>query len=103
MPIFSEKPSSLKLLPSTEWMEKKEGSELSIMCTTENMKYYSKNFSWVKENSVLPNTYDVVRHSTFVRLDFKMLKVEDSGRYTCNITDDESIQGKSFQLFVFGK
>ena len=73
------------------------------MCTTESMRYYSSNFNWFKGNSVLPNTTDLLRHSTFLRLNFGSLKLEDSGKYNCNITDDETIHGKSFHLTVFGR
>ena len=67
------------------------------------MKYNSRNFNWFKNNNPLPNTTNVVRHLTFVTLEFSSLKVEDSGMYKCNITDDKNIQEKSFQLTVFGK
>ena len=73
------------------------------MCTIESGRYYSSKFNWFKENSVLPNTTKVVRHSNFLRLDFTSLKHEDAGQYKCNVTDDKNIQGKSFQLIVFGK
>ena len=86
--FYLDKPSSLKLFPSTERIEKKKGSELSIMWLQR---------TWDIIQTLSSNTYDAVRHSTFLRLDFKMLKVKDSGRYTCNITDDESIEAKSFQ------
>ena len=73
------------------------------MCTTERMRYYSNNFNWFKENGALPHTTNVVRHPTFLRLDFSALKVEDTGIYKCNITDDANFQEKHFQLIVFGK
>ena len=101
--MYLDTPTSLKLYPEIEWIRKKKGSELSVMCTTESMRYYSSNFNWFKENSRLPNTADLVRHSTFLRLNFGSLKLEDSGKYNCNITDDGTIQGKSFQLTVFGR
>ena len=100
--LYLDTPTSLKLYPEIEWIKKKKGSKLSVMCTTESMRYYSSNFNWFKENRGLPNTTDLVRHSTFLRLNFESLKLKDSGKYNCNITDDETIQGKSFQLTVFG-
>ena len=66
------------------------------------MRYYSSKFHWFKENGVLPNTSNIVRHSTFLRLDFASLKVEDTGIYKCNITDDTNVQEKPFRLIVFG-
>ena len=66
------------------------------------MSYYSTNFKWFKENDFLPNTTKFVRHSTFLRLDFANLKVEDTGIYKCNVTDDPSVEYKRFQLIVFG-
>ena len=101
--MYLDTPTSLKLYPEIEWIRKKKGSELSVICTTESMRYYSSNFNWFKGNSGLPSTADLVRHSTFLRLNFGSLKLEDSGKYNCNITDDETIQGKSFQLTVFGR
>ena len=100
--LYLDTPTSLKLYPEIEWIKKKKGSKLSVMCTTESMRYYSSNFNWFKENRGLPNTTDLVRHSTSLRLNFESLKLKDSGKYNCNITDDETIQGKSFQLTVFG-
>ena len=73
------------------------------MCTTESIRYYSSKFNWFKESSGIPNKTNLVRHSTFLRLSFGNLKLEDSGKYICNITDDKTIQGKSFQLTVLGK
>ena len=67
------------------------------------MRYHSDKFRWFKENGILSNTSNVLRHSTFLRLDFASLKVEDTGVYKCNITDDSNIQEKRFQLIVFGK
>ena len=67
------------------------------------MKYYSSKFNWFKNNNALPKSTNVVRQSTFVTLEFSSLKVEDSGIYKCNITDDKNIQEKRFQLTVFGK
>ena len=67
------------------------------------MRYHSNNFNWFKGNSGLPNTTDIVRQSTLLTLNFGNLRLEDSGKYNCNITDDETIQGKSFQLTVFGR
>ena len=101
--LYLDTPTSLNLYPEIEWIKKKKGSKLSVTCTTESMRYYSRNFNWFKGNSELPNTTDLVRHSTFLRLNFRSLKLEDSGKYICNITDDETIQGKSFQLTVFGR
>ena len=66
------------------------------------MRYYSRNFNWFKENGILPNTANVARHSTFNGLDFASLKVEDTGLYKCNVTDDPSLGFKRFQLIVFG-
>ena len=67
------------------------------------MRYYSNKLHWFKENGILPNTTKIVRHSIFVRLDFSSLKVDDTGIYKCNVTDDTNLQGKRFQLIVFGK
>ena len=67
------------------------------------MRYYSRNFNWFKENDILPNTTNIVRHSTFLRLDFPTLKVEDTGIYKCNVTDDPDLEYKRFQMIVFGK
>ena len=67
------------------------------------MRYYSRNFNWFKENNILPNTTNIVRHLTFLRLDFPSLKVEDTGIYKCNVTDDTHIEDKHFQMIVFGK
>ena len=93
----------LILYPAVERVERKKGSNFSIMCTTKRMRYYSRNFDWFKENNVLPHTANVIRHSTFLRLDFSALKVEDAGTYKCNVTDDANLQEKRFQLIVFGK
>ena len=75
------------------------------MCTTESGKYYLSKFNWFKDIglSFLPNTINVVRHSSFLRLGFRSLKLEDAGQYKCNVTDDKNIHGKSFQLIVFGE
>ena len=97
-----DKKDLLELYPSLEQVQRKKGSNFSIICTTERMRYYSNNFNWFKEDGVLPNTANVVRHSTFLRLDISSLKVEDTGVYKCNVTDDQSIQEKHFQLIVFG-
>lgn len=67
------------------------------------MRSYSNKFNRFKDNSVLSNTTGVVRRSTFIKLEFSSLKVEDSGVYKCNITDDDTIQEKRFHLIVFGK
>ena len=60
----------------------------------------SRKFSWFKHSNVLPNTTGIVRHSTFLRLNFPSLREEDSGMYKCNITDDKNIWDKSFQPIV---
>ena len=73
------------------------------MCTTGHEIYYSSKFKWFKENGVLPNTSNVVRHSTSLRLDFLNLKVEDNGIYKCNINDDGHFKENRFRLIVFGK
>ena len=93
----------LKLYREVNQIERKKGSNFSIMCTTEYGRHHSSNFNWFKENGVLPNRSNVVRHSTFLRLDFSSLKVEDNGVYKCNINDDGHLQEKHFQLTVFGK
>ena len=93
----------LKLYPAVERVEKKQGSNFSIICTTERMRYYSSNFHWFKENGILPNTTSIVRYSTFLRLDFSSLKVNDTGIYKCNVTDDTNLREKRFQLIVFGE
>ena len=93
----------LKLYPAVERVEKKQGSNFSIICTTERMRYYSSNFHWFKENGSLPNTTTTVRYSTFLRLDFSGLKVNDTGICICNLTDNKNLQEKRFQLIVFGK
>ena len=67
------------------------------------MRSYSNKFNKFKGNSVLSNTTGVVRRSTFIKLEFVSLKVEDSDVYKCNITDDDTIQEKRFHLIVFGK
>ena len=100
--FYLDQPDYLKLYPSVKLLERKEGAELSVTCTTELMRN-SRKFSWFKHNNVLPNTTDIVRHSTFLKLEFPSLKEEHSGKYKCNITDDENIREKSFQLIVFGK
>ena len=67
------------------------------------MRSYPNKFNWFKDNSVLPNTTGVVRQLTLIRLEFTSLKVEDSGVYKCNITDDDTVQEKRFHLIVFGE
>ena len=67
------------------------------------MRYYSNKFNWFKENGHLPNAVNLVRQSTFLRLDFENLKLEDTSAYKCNVTDDPSLPDKMFQLMVFGK
>ena len=42
------------------------------------MRSYSNKFNRFKGNSVLSNTTGVVRRSTFIKLEFVSLKVEDS-------------------------
>ena len=93
----------LKLYPAIERIDRKKGSNLTIICTTERMRYYSKKFNWFKENGALPHTTNVIRHPTFLRLDFSALKVEDTGTYKCNITNDANFHEKRFHLIVFGK
>ena len=93
----------IKLYPGVERVEKEEGGDFSIICTTERMKYYSSKFYWFKENGILPKTANIVRHQNFIRLDFSNLKIEETGLYKCNITDDTNLQEKRFQLIVFGK
>ena len=92
----------IKLYPAYQNVQRMQGSNFSILCTTQRMRYYSKSFNWFKGNDILPNTVKVARHSTFLRLDFVGLKVGDTGTYKCNVTDDPSIQDKRFQLNVFG-
>ena len=94
---------TLKFYPTTERVQRRKGSNFSIICTTERMRYYSRNFNWFKENGVLPNTTNIIRHSTFLRLDIASLKVEYSGIYKCNVTDDPNLEYKHFQMIVFGK
>ena len=101
--LYLDNKDPLKLYPAVERVVRKKGTNFSIMCTTEHMRYYSKNFNWFKENGILPNTTTVIKHPTFLRLDFSTLKVEDTGIYKCNITDVTNLQETSFQLIVFGK
>ena len=101
--LYLDNKDPLKLYPAVERVVRKKGTNFSIMCTTEHMRYYSRNFNWFKENGILPNTTTVVKHPTFLRLDFPTLKVEDTGIYKCNITDVTNLQEISFQLIVFGK
>ena len=100
--LYLDNKDPLKLYPTVERVVRKKGTNFSIMCTTEHMRYYSKNFNWFKENGILPNTTHVIRHSTFLRLDIKNIKVEDTGTYKCNVTDDPGVYYKSFQLIVIG-
>ena len=100
--FYLDKWYPLKLYPAVERVQRKKGSTFSIICTTEHMSYYSRNFNWFKENEILPSTTKFVRHSTFLRLDFASLKVEDTGMYKCNVTDGLSLAYKRFQLIVFG-
>ena len=101
--LYLDNKDPLKLYPAVERVVRKKGTNFSIMCTTEHMRYYSKNFNWFKGNGILPNTTTVIKHPTFLRLDFSTLKVEDTGIYKCNITDVTNLQETSFQLIVFGK
>ena len=101
--LYIDDKDPLILYPTVEQIERKKGGNFSILCTTERMRYYSRNFDWFKENGVLPNTSTLVRHSTFLRLDFANLQVEDTGTYKCNVTDETNIKEKCFQLTVFGK
>ena len=98
-----ESRDTLTFYPTIERVQRKKGSNFSIICTTQHMRYYSRNFNWFKENDILPNTTNIVRHSTFLRLDFPSLKVEDTGIYKCNVTDDPNLEYKRFQMIVFGK
>ena len=97
-----ENKDPLELYPALRQVQKKKGNNFSIICTTKRMRYYSRNFNWFKENGILPNTTHVIRHSTFLRLDIMNLKVEDTGTYKCNVTDDPGVYYKSFQLIVIG-
>ena len=101
--IYLDNQEPLKLYPAVERVEKKQGSNFSIICTTERMRYYSSNFYWFKENGILPNTTTTVRRSIFLRLDFSDLKVTDTGIYKCNVTDDSNFPEKRFKLIVFSK
>ena len=67
------------------------------------MRSYSSKFNWFKNNNVLPNGTNVIIRSTFLKLDFTSLRVEDTGICKGNITDGKNIEEKSFQLIVFGK
>ena len=67
------------------------------------MRSYSSKFNWFKNNNVLPNGTNVVIRSTFLKLDFTSLRVQDTGICKGNIADGKSIEEKSFQLIVFGK
>ena len=100
---YLDKAISLNLYPGVEEVEKEEGSNFSMICTTGHMRYYSRKFNWFKDNGVLPNTTAVTRYSTFLRFDFKNLKLEDTGVCKWNNTDDENIQEKILHLTVFGK
>ena len=100
--LYLDSNDPLEFYPALQQVLRKKGSNFSIICTTKRMIYYSRNFNWFKENGVLPNTTTVIRHPTFLRLDIGNLKVEDSGIYKCNVTEDLSIQDKRFNLIVFG-
>ena len=84
--FYLDELNSLILFPEIERVEKKKGSKLSVMCTTESGKYYPSKLNWFKENNFLPNTTNVVKHSNFLRPDFTSLKLEDAGQYKCNVT-----------------
>lgn len=101
--MYLDKKDPIKLYPPVELVEREKGRNFSIICTTERMRYYSEKFNWFKENGDLPNAVNFFRHSTFLRLDFINLKLEDTGVYKCNVTDDPSLQDKRFQLIVFCK
>ena len=100
--LYLDSNDPLEFYPALQQVLRKKGSNFSIICTTKRMTYYSRNFNWFKENGILPNTTTVIRHPTFLRLDIGSLKVEDSGIYKCNVTEDLSIQDKRFNLTVFG-
>ena len=102
-PLCLDDKGPLTLYPSVERVERKKGSNFSVICTTEGMRYYSNKLQWFRENGNLPNTTKIVRQSVFVRLDFSSLKVNDTGIYKCNITDNTNLHAKRFQLIVFGK
>ena len=73
--FYLDESNSLILLPEIERVEKKKGSKLSVMCTTESGKYYPSKLNWFEENNFLPNTTN-----------FTSLKLEDAGQYKCNVT-----------------
>ena len=100
---YLEETDPLKLYPAVERVQKRRESEFSIICTTECMRSYSSKFNWFKNNNVLPNGTNVVIRSTFLKLDFTSLRVQDTGICKSNIADGKSIEEKSFQLIVFGK
>lgn len=52
---------------------------------------------------MLPNMARVIRKPTSLRLDFVSFKLEYSGIYTCNITDDPNDRERHFELIVFSK
>ena len=81
----------------------KKGSKISVICTTEHMQYYSRRFNWFKDSTIFTDMTLVIRHSTFVRLNFVSLKLDDSGMYKCNITDNPNVPERRFHLIVFGK
>ena len=101
--LYLDKAESLNLYPAVERVEKKKGSKFSIICTTEHMQYYSRRFNWFKDSKILTDMTLVIRHSAFVRLNFVSLKLDDSGMYKCNITDDPKVPERRFHLIVFGK
>ena len=93
---YLEETDPLKLYPAVERVEKKRGSEFSIICTTECMRSYSSKFNWFKNNNVLPNGTNVVIRSTFLKLDFTSLRVQDTGICKGNIADGKSIEERVF-------
>ena len=101
--LYLDKAESLNLYPAVERVEKKKGSKFSIICTTEHMQYHSRRFNWFKDSKILTDMTLVIRHSAFVRLNFVSLKLDDSGMYKCNITDDPKVPERRFHLIVFGK
>ena len=100
---YLEETDPLKLYPAVERVQKRRESEFSIICTTECMRSYSSKFNWFKNNNVLPNGTNVIIRSTFLKLNFTSLRVEDTGICKGNITDGKNIEEKSFQLIVLGK
>lgn len=94
---------SLNLYPAVETVEKKRGVNFSIICTSEQTRYFRNKLNWFKDSGVLPNMTRVIRQPSSLRLEFVSLKLKDSDIYTCNITDDPNIRERQFELIVFGK